>query len=69
MVLAVLTPEGQFPSGVERVEKVAKATFSSFCKGLHAADWPLLAVNRPHLPLERCKNRRTGRRFLQIDSG
>ena len=53
----------------EHVEKVAFTTFSSFCKGLHAADWPLLAVNRPHLPLERCKNRRTGRRFLRIDEG
>ena len=53
----------------ERVEKVDSATFSSFCKGLRAADWPFLASNRPHLPLEKCKNRRTGRRFLRIDEG
>ena len=43
--------------------------FFEFCKGLHAADCPLSAVNRPRLSLERCKNRRTGRRFLRIDEG
>ena len=51
------------PSGVraaERFGKVSRATFPSFARVyVHAFG--------AHLPLEKCKNRRTGHRFLQID--
>ncbi len=54
--------KGSPQKGEQRIAKVAQATFASFarvCVHGHGA----------HLPLEKCKNRRTGRRFLRMNEG